>query len=65
MDRMYKEDLSAGAEFVITESKESGKSGICRENGEVRYGLVKEIINSEISPEKLFGKLLIKIFKLF
>lgn len=48
-----KEDLSAGAEFVITESRESGKSGICRENGEVRYGLVKEIINSEISPEKI------------
>ncbi len=47
------EDLSAGAEFVITESRESGKSGICRENGEVRYGLVKEIIQSEISSKKI------------
>lgn len=44
-----REDLEAGAKRVITESRESGKSGICRANGEVRYGLIEEILESEIN----------------
>lgn len=42
------EDLDAGASRVITEARESGTSGICRPNGEVRYGLIEEIIQSGI-----------------
>jgi phosphosulfolactate synthase len=38
---------------VITEARESGKSGICRENGELRYGLITEILNSGISADNL------------
>lgn len=47
------EDLDAGATKVITEARESGKSGICRENGELRYGLITEILNSGISADNL------------
>ena len=42
-------DFEAGAEKVITEARESGTSGICRSNGEVRYGLVEEILNSDLN----------------
>lgn len=40
------QDLAAGAHKVITESRESGQSGICRPNGELRYGLIEEIIDA-------------------
>jgi phosphosulfolactate synthase len=43
-----RQDLSAGAYQVITESRESGKSGICRPNGELRVGLIEEIAESGI-----------------
>lgn len=48
-----KEDLAAGAIKVITESRESGTSGICRSNGELRIGLIEEIMDSEISLSDL------------
>lgn len=47
------QDLQAGAKKVITEARESGKSGICRENGELRFGLIKEIFESGIKAENL------------
>lgn len=47
------EDLDAGAERVITEARESGKSGVCRENGELRFGLISEILESGIKPTEL------------
>lgn len=40
------EDLAAGATKVITEARESGKSGICRSDGELRYGLIDEILDA-------------------
>nr|MBI3612739.1 phosphosulfolactate synthase [Nitrospirota bacterium] len=40
------QDLAAGAKKVITESRESGQSGICRPNGELRYGLIEEIVEA-------------------
>jgi len=48
-----REDLDAGAVKVITEARESGRSGICRENGELRYGLIAEILNSGIPVDDL------------
>jgi phosphosulfolactate synthase len=48
-----KQDLDAGATKVIMEARESGRSGICRENGELRYGLISEILSSGIPPEDL------------
>ncbi len=47
------EDLAAGALKVITEARESGTSGICRPDGEVRYGLIEEIIASRIDSEDI------------
>lgn len=47
------EELTAGAKKCITEARESGKSGICRGNGEVRYGLINEILNSGIDADNL------------
>lgn len=36
-------EKQAGAWKVITEARESGTAGICRQNGEIRYGLIEEI----------------------
>lgn len=41
--------LAAGSQKVITEARESGTSGICRADGEVRFGLIEDIINSQIN----------------
>jgi phosphosulfolactate synthase len=47
------QDLASGAEQVITEARESGTSGICRSNGEVRFGLIEEILASGINSDKI------------
>lgn len=47
------EDFSAGASRVITEARESGASGICRSNGELRFGLIEEILNAGLDNDKL------------
>jgi phosphosulfolactate synthase len=46
-------DLEAGAVLVTLETRESGTGGICRSNGELRYGLIEEILASKIDPSKL------------
>jgi phosphosulfolactate synthase len=45
-------DLDAGAWKVIAEARESGTAGIYRANGEVRTGLIDEIVHS-IDKERL------------
>ena len=45
-------DLQAGASMVITEARESGNAGIFRANGEVRSGLVTEIVHA-VEQDKL------------
>jgi phosphosulfolactate synthase len=47
------EDLAAGATKVITEARESGKSGICRSTGELRDDLIEHIAESGIEPARL------------
>lgn len=47
------EDLDAGAWLVITEARESGRSGICRPDGELRWGLIEDILSSGIKPDQL------------
>ncbi|MBU8906850.1 phosphosulfolactate synthase [Desertibacillus haloalkaliphilus] len=47
------EDLEAGAYKVITEARESGTSGICRSDGEIRFGLIEEIIQSTIHTDDM------------
>ena len=45
-------DIDAGASYVVAEAEESGTAGIYRDSGEVREGLVAEILN-KIAPEKI------------
>jgi phosphosulfolactate synthase len=45
-------ELSAGATYVIAEARESGNVGIYRGTGEVREGLVQEIL-TQIPAEKI------------
>ena len=47
------EDIAAGASKVITEARESGKSGICRPNGELRTDLIDCIAESGIDIDML------------
>jgi phosphosulfolactate synthase len=47
------QDLDAGASLVTLEARESGRSGICRPDGELRYGLVEDVLSSGISHQSL------------
>ena len=47
-----KEELGAGAWKAITEARDSGTAGIFRPTGEMRTGLIDEIVH-DISPEDL------------
>lgn len=46
-------DLAAGASLVITEARESGRSGICRPDGTPRDDLVEAILSSDVDHERL------------
>ncbi len=45
-------ELNAGASYVIAEARESGTVGIYRDSGEVRQGLVQEIL-TQVPGEKI------------
>ncbi|NNN01499.1 MAG: phosphosulfolactate synthase [Acidimicrobiaceae bacterium] len=47
------EDLAAGAVLVTLETRESGHGGMCRPNGELRFGLVEEILDSGFDTDLL------------
>jgi phosphosulfolactate synthase len=47
------EDIAAGATKVITEARESGKSGICHANGDLRLDLIERIAESGIELNRL------------
>src|SRR5688572_2130433 len=49
---LMKAELSAGATYVIAEAREAGNVGIYRGTGEVREGLVQEIL-TQIPAEKI------------
>ncbi|HTR91737.1 MAG TPA: phosphosulfolactate synthase [Trebonia sp.] len=48
-----KEDLDAGASIVTLEARESGSSGICRPDGELRYGLIEDVLSAGIGIDSL------------
>jgi phosphosulfolactate synthase len=48
-----RQDLEAGADLVIAEARESGRSGICRADGEPRYGLIEEILESGLELDRV------------
>jgi phosphosulfolactate synthase len=47
------EDLEAGASLVTLEARESGKSGICRPDGALRFGLIEDVLASGLDQERL------------
>ncbi len=49
---LMREELAAGASYVIAEAREAGNVGIYRGSGEVREGLVQEIL-TQIPGEKI------------
>ncbi|GAB4091662.1 phosphosulfolactate synthase [Flaviaesturariibacter terrae] len=49
---ILKTELGAGAGYIIAEGRESGTYGIYRDSGEVREGLVQEIL-TQVPPEKI------------
>ena len=46
-------DLAAGASLVTLEARESGRSGICRPDGALRFGLVEDVLASGASEDRL------------
>jgi phosphosulfolactate synthase len=48
-----KEDIEAGASVVTLEARESGSSGICRPDGELRYGLIEDVLSAGIGIDSL------------
>jgi phosphosulfolactate synthase len=48
-----KEDIDAGASLVTLEARESGSSGICRPDGELRYGLIEDVLSAGIGIDNL------------
>jgi phosphosulfolactate synthase len=47
------QDFAAGASFVITEARESGRSGICEPNGVPRFDVVETIIANAADCRRL------------
>jgi phosphosulfolactate synthase len=50
--QLMQAELDAGSSYVIAEAKESGTVGIYRDSGEVREGLIEEIL-TKIPAEKI------------
>ncbi|MFF2393289.1 phosphosulfolactate synthase [Nocardia sp. NPDC058114] len=46
-------DLHHGAKRVLLESRESATSGICRPDGELRIGLIEDILKSDVGSQNL------------
>lgn len=51
--RQILSDLEDGATHVILEGRESGTAGLYRDTGEVRHGLIEEVLDAPINPEQL------------
>ena len=47
------EDLAAGATMVTLEARESGKSGICRPDGALRFGLIEDVLSAGVTQDSL------------
>lgn len=61
---LMKAEIAAGASFVIAEARESGNVGIYRGSGEVREGLVQEIL-TQIPEEKIIWEAPQKLQQLY
>jgi phosphosulfolactate synthase len=61
---LMRAELSAGATYVIAEAREAGNVGIYRGSGEVREGLVQEIL-TQIPGEKILWEAPQKVQQLY
>ncbi len=61
---LMKAEMSAGAEYIIAEARESGTVGLYRDSGEVREGLVQEIL-TQIPHEKIIWEAPLKSQQLY
>jgi len=50
--QLMKAELEAGAAYIVAEARETGTVGLYRNSGEVREGLVQEIL-TKVQPEKI------------
>lgn len=50
--RLMQSELEAGASYIVAEARETGTVGIYRDSGEVREGLVQEIL-TKVPAEKI------------
>jgi phosphosulfolactate synthase len=50
--RLMKAELEAGASYIVAEARETGTVGLYRDSGEVREGLVQEIL-TKVPAEKI------------
>jgi phosphosulfolactate synthase len=57
--REIKQTIEAGASKIITEGRESGTTGVFRGSGEIRTGLIEEIIQ-DVPVEKFIFEAPIK-----
>lgn len=62
--QIMSEELAAGASYIIAEAKESGTFGIYRDSGEVREGLIEEIL-TKIPAEKVIWEAPLKHQQLY
>ncbi len=53
--KLMKSELEAGATYIVAEARETGTVGLYRNSGEVREGLVQEIL-TKIPAERSSGK---------
>ena len=61
---LMQQELEAGASYIIAEAKEEGNEGIYRNSGEVREGLIDEIL-TKIPAEKIIWETPTKEQQLF
>ena len=61
---LIKSELNAGAERVIGEAREAGNVGLFQSSGEVRSGLIDEIL-TEIEPNKMIWEAPQKVQQVF
>lgn len=59
------QDLDAGARSVILEARETGTSGICRADGEVRFGLIEDILGAGLDVGKLIFETPTKVLQTY
>jgi phosphosulfolactate synthase len=62
--RLMQAELDAGASYIIAEARETGTVGLYRDSGEVREGLVQEIL-TKVAAEKIIWETPLKDQQLY